>query len=250
MGILSLIFISLICIILLRGTKYDTKGILGEKKVAGILSSLSHKKYKVINDVLIKSGSMTFQIDHIVVSVYGIFVIETKNYKGLITGFEDSEYWIKNIFKNKYEFYNPIKQNAGHILALSKKLHLTDNKFISIIVFSNEASLKVKTSQKVVYMSELNKSIRRYKKIKFSSNEVDDLVEKIRSHNIKTVATKRQHISNVKNIITNRQKLIKQKLCPICGGSLILKNKNSKNFFVCSNFPRCHFFKLFNFNSF
>ncbi len=31
------------------------------------------------------------QIDHIIVSIYGVFIIETKNYKGLITLNEYSE---------------------------------------------------------------------------------------------------------------------------------------------------------------
>lgn len=86
------------------------KGYIGEKSVAAILSFLPSDKYKIINDALIKSNDRTIQIDHLVISVYGIFVIETKNYKGWITGSDDSEYWTKNVFGNKYKFYNPIRQ--------------------------------------------------------------------------------------------------------------------------------------------
>ena len=81
------------------------KGYLGEKGVATILLFLLSDKYKIINDILIKSNGRTIQIDHLVISVYGIFVIETKNYKGWITGSDNSEYWTKNIFGNKYRFY-------------------------------------------------------------------------------------------------------------------------------------------------
>ena len=62
------------------------KGYLGEKSVATILSLLPSDKYKIINDLLIEVDGRTIQIDHLVVSIYGIFVIETKNYKGRITG--------------------------------------------------------------------------------------------------------------------------------------------------------------------
>jgi len=53
-----------------------------------------------------------------VVSNYGIFVIETKNYKGWIIGNEFDDYWTQVIFKRKEKLYNPIKQNYGHIQAL------------------------------------------------------------------------------------------------------------------------------------
>lgn len=58
------------------------KGIIGEKTTSSILLFLDKSNYKVINNVVLKSGNKTSQIDHIVISDYGIFVIETKNYKG------------------------------------------------------------------------------------------------------------------------------------------------------------------------
>lgn len=56
-------------------------------------------------------------IDHVVISKYGVFVIETKNYRGWIIGNEKSEYWTQVIYKRKERLYNPIKQNYGHIKA-------------------------------------------------------------------------------------------------------------------------------------
>ena len=73
------------------------KGYLGEKSVATILSLLPSDKYKIINDLLIEVDGRTIQIDHLVVSIYGIFVIETKNYKGRITGSDNSDYWLSLI---------------------------------------------------------------------------------------------------------------------------------------------------------
>ena len=57
-----------------------------------------------------------------VVSIYGIFVIETKTYQGIIIGGENSEHWTQNIYGNKYEFRNPILQNHGHIKSLKQVL--------------------------------------------------------------------------------------------------------------------------------
>lgn len=72
---------------------YRIFGGVGEKTTSSILLFLDKSKYKVINNVVLKSGDKTSQIDHIVISDYGIFVIETKNYKGWILGSENSEYW-------------------------------------------------------------------------------------------------------------------------------------------------------------
>ena len=66
------------------------KGAQGEKQVARHLRWLSKKQYIVLSDLMLLQGRRLTQIDHVVVSVYGIFVIETKNYHGTITGTERS----------------------------------------------------------------------------------------------------------------------------------------------------------------
>ena len=68
-----------------------SKGKVGEKVVAGKLDRLPKDQYRVLNNVTIPTPKGSSQIDHVVVSVYGIFVIETKNYNGWIYGGENSE---------------------------------------------------------------------------------------------------------------------------------------------------------------
>ncbi len=99
-----------------------TKGKRGEKQVSALLSLLPKKDYLVINDLLLQSGGHSTQIDHVVVSVYGIFVIETKYYQGWIYGGENSEFWTQNIYGHKYELRNPLRQNQGHIKAIQRLL--------------------------------------------------------------------------------------------------------------------------------
>ena len=54
-----------------------------EKQKRSILSKLPESDYIVRNDILLNTEHGTSQIDHVVVSVYGIFVIETKNIRGV-----------------------------------------------------------------------------------------------------------------------------------------------------------------------
>ena len=237
--ILFILFVAVI--IAFRILQPKIKGYLGEKNVAAILSFLPSDKYKIINDVLVKSNNRTIQIDHIVISIYGIFVIETKNYKGWITGSDNSEYWTKNMFGNKYKFYNPIKQNKAHISALSRQLGLGLNNFISIIVFSNKADLKVNTIYNVIYTGQLNRIIKEYLDIKFSENEIKKLYDEISLLNIMSSKAKKQHVLGVQNSIAIKQHLIQQGICPRCGHNLILRNGKYGSFFGCSNYPNCKF---------
>jgi hypothetical protein len=75
------------------------------------------------------------------------------------------------MFGNKYTFYNPIRQNKSHVLALSKQLGFSLNKFIPIIVFSNGAELKVNTTHNVIYTTQINRVIKEYSEIKFSETD-------------------------------------------------------------------------------
>ena len=115
--------ISILLILLVLGLIFilfqtNLKGVIGEKTVASVLILLNKSKYKVLNNVVLSINGRTSQIDHIVISDFAIFVIETKNYKGWILGGENSEYWTQVLFKRKEKFYNPISQKYSNILAL------------------------------------------------------------------------------------------------------------------------------------
>lgn len=119
-GIIFLIVFVLVFVLAITWRR--TKGKRGEKQMAVLLSMLPKKKYQVINDLLIQSGGHSTQIDHVVVSVYGVFVIETKYYQGWIYGGENSEFWTQNIYGHKYQLRNPLWQNQGHVKAISRVL--------------------------------------------------------------------------------------------------------------------------------
>jgi len=119
-------------------------GIIGERSVASFLYALDSKKYLVINDLMIENEGKTSRIDHVVISNYGIFVIETKNYNGWILGDEPSSYWTQAIYKRKEKLYNPIKQNYGHVQALKNILRDFPNiVYYPIVVFTKRSTLKI-----------------------------------------------------------------------------------------------------------
>lgn len=217
------------------------KGKWGEMKVTGILSLLPREDYKVINDVIIQTNGYTSQIDHIVVSIYGIFVIETKNYSGWIMGYENSKRWTQNIFGHKNSFYNPIKQNKSHILALKNELRIKTNNFIPIIAFSGKCSLKVVTETPIIYIFQIYNEIKRYTEIRFDKTQVEDIIERINAINVNSPDTKQQHVAEIRYNLIREEYNIKQGVCPKCGAPLVLRQGRYGEFYGCSNYPRCRY---------
>jgi hypothetical protein len=92
-------------------------GELGEYKINIQLDQLP-KDCKYLSDLLVpnsKSRTGYSQIDHLVISPYGLFVIETKNYSGEIKGKRNDNNWLVN---NRFKMFNPLRQNYGHMKAI------------------------------------------------------------------------------------------------------------------------------------
>ena len=67
---------------------------IGEVLVRKALTNnLPKESWHLLNNVTLKIDNGTTQIDHVLVSRLGVFVIETKHYKGWIFGDEKSREW-------------------------------------------------------------------------------------------------------------------------------------------------------------
>ncbi len=222
--------------------KTQLKGSLGEKEVSSILYLLDDSKYKVFNDIVLNVGGKTTQIDHLIVSDFGLFVIETKNYKGWIFGSENSEYWTQALYNQKHRFYNPIRQNFGHIVALKNCLCEFHNiKYISIVVFLPRAEIKVNTTTAVTYTYGLLDVIRKHADVNLTEHEKDRIFRRISCMNSSITYDKALHIKSVNQTIEYRERSIKERKCPQCGGDLILREGKFGKFLGCSTFPKCKF---------
>lgn len=159
-----------------------TRGVLGEERVKRLLWRLPDSTYRVGNNVLIETNTRKgfSQIDHVVVSPYGLFVIETKNYKGIITGHEQADKWKQTINGKVYTISNPVKQNISHIRAL-KRLLIPDVRFISVICFIERSDVHVTTRHaEIVQAIELLARIKGYTRVFYTKEQVDYMVDKIR----------------------------------------------------------------------
>ena len=153
-------------------------GNRGEGIVIRNLSKLDQTLYNVYNDINIPNTKAELglaQIDHIVVSVFGIFVIETKNYTGWIFCSPERKYWTQVVYSEKNRLYNPIKQNWGHIYALSDFLQIPRNKFKNIVCFVGDAEFKTDIPADVFTDSSYIDYITTFKNNVLTEAEVDSI---------------------------------------------------------------------------
>ena len=218
------------------------RGFMGEFWVKLELRKLPKDKYVVLNDIMIKDEKGTHQIDHLVISKFGIFVIEMKNYYGLIKGKEFDNKWCQYLGKNKSYFINPIHQNFGHIKSLSNLLKLDDKYFISIICFSNQAKVDVKSSSIVTQVDYLKDEILKYEEL-LVDNDIKELSNIIISNNIEDKFLRKQHMKDVCIKINNNRELENNMICPKCGSELVERNGKYGKFIGCSNYPKCKYIK-------
>lgn len=189
-------------------------GELGEHKINIQLDQLP-KECKYLSDLLIpnsKSRSGYSQIDHMVITPYAIFVIETKNYNGEIKGARRDKNWSVS---NRFKMYNPLMQNYGHIKAIESHLGEYNNaKYISMISFTMRCRFsidpdlrKIHSDELVVYDVELSEFIQR--KITrlqtelttpfFSSVDISLIHGKMEKINITDPKVRAEHVEQIKS---------------------------------------------------
>lgn len=219
------------------------KGFFGEIIVRIILSLLPKEEYRVLNDCLLPTENGTTQIDHIVLSRFGIFVIETKNYSGKLYGKEFSEHWTQINGRSKVSIYNPLRQNYHHTKVLEDLLELPSSCFIPVVVFSVESTVKVESSKPLVYTVNLNRLIRSYEQEVIDPSLLDGLAETILHANITDPEARKTHVQSVQKKKEDREEKIKANICPQCGSALVRRTGKYGAFWGCSNYSACKFTK-------
>lgn len=206
-NIYIIVSIVLFAFIVYRGLTYSA-GDEGEKAVARRLRRLSTDRYFTINDLMFeKRSGFTTQIDHVVVSPYGIFVIETKNISGYVYGAEFSKQW-KRYWKgymrgghygeDEMTFDNPVLQNGAHVKALYELLNDYYPRFIPIIAFSPKATLKVDVQGvDVIYWTEIKDVIKSYDEEVMSIEQAQEIYQLLLSKNITDKTIRREHAKRV-----------------------------------------------------
>lgn len=139
----------------------EAKGKRGELQSSFMLTMGLNKQYHIYNDVTLyikndKVTNDTTQIDHLIISPFGIFVIEIKNYSGWIYGSENQYKWTQVLNKNsKNQFLNPLIQNKKHVQVVQDIFNVADEHIYSVVVFMNKATFKTDMPDNVLHLQNM-----------------------------------------------------------------------------------------------
>lgn len=175
------------------------KGRMGERAVKQLIARhLDPLIYREFSGVMVPTEDGTTQIDHIYVSPFGILVIETKNMRGWIFGGKNQAQWTQTIYRNKYKFQNPLRQNYKHIKSLEFLLDLPLRNFKSIVVFTGDCTFKTEMPEEVCTRSDLIKYIHSIDVKILSDSQITDICDKIQTLRLApSHRVNRDHVNNL-----------------------------------------------------
>lgn len=218
------------------------KGYIGEMVVRFLAHFMLDKTtYHQLHNVTVPTPDGTTQIDHVFVSPYGIFVLETKNMTGWNFGGKDQAQWTQKIYKQTFKFQNPLRQNYKHTKALEAALQVSAETIHSVVTFVGGSDFKTDMPPNVTSGAGFISYIKSFRVPVFTAEQVSALVLRLQSERLApTLATHREHVQRLKS----RSDPSAERLCPKCGSALVLRTVKSgeragKQFWGCSAFPKC-----------
>lgn len=165
-----------------------------KNSVVALLSTLPKDEYTVFNNIMIKSYTGASQIDHIVISTHGIFVIKAQDYHGEIVGKDTDQYWTWSTGKEKHRFFNPIRQNHSHIKALEMALETVGRvPLISMVTFPRDCAFKSKPLG-VLQDDELPAKIQSYSKNVLTKTQTEVIAAILERANIESPEERKHYV--------------------------------------------------------
>lgn len=218
------------------------KGYLGELLVCLFAHwQLDKQTYRRLHNVTLPTPDGTTQIDHVFLSRYGIFVVETKNLSGWIFGSERQAQWTQKLYRRTFRFQNPLRQNYKHLKALEAALGINPEHLHSVITFVGGSTFKTEVPANVTQGIGFIRYIRSFQQSVFSDAEVEKMLHALQTgRRPPTLATRQEHVQTLKR----RSDPTAERQCPKCSNALITRTvksgaKMGQQFLGCSTFPKC-----------
>ena len=168
--------------------------------------------YHLFHDVTLTTPDGTTQIDHVVASRLGIFVIETKYLNGWIFGGGRQKMWTQSIYGRNTQFQNPLHQNHLHVLALQKFLGFPERCFHSLAFFV-EGDFRTEMPENVI-SSDLCGWIASRRHVLVGEMEFEIAVGKL-EHLERITDRKEAHVLHVKELKARHRKRAKAAAAPV-----------------------------------
>lgn len=149
------------------------------------MKKLDKNTYQFVSNV--SFPELDLKIDHIIFSVYGIFIINRENLGGSVTGTEKDETWTVQNKGKKKEIDNPLANLTASVGDIAKELDLKERDIHPIICFPETADLNLNKGllkkAKVCQFEQINETIKTYRTPRLSKTKVAELVEQVEKGN-------------------------------------------------------------------
>ena len=182
--------------------KPSYRGWWGEYKVNLMLRLCLSSEYKVFTNAIYrgKRKDESTQIDHVVVSRYGVFVMETKSLKGKVfVEPTDPNAWVQLVGRRKYKLRNPLMQNYAHIKAVQVVTGVHSQKIHSYAVMAGSAQFPEGMPERVFKIWPLIRKIQSHRTPVFTRGHTDDICKALRRRRIKGgYWASRRHVERLK----------------------------------------------------
>ena len=165
-----IIFITLIVMFIRQSNDRANDDPQAIKNVLNQLES----DYEVVTNVMVPGDRGMFDLGHVVVSPYGVFVITVKQTIGKIFGRKGDREWEVKSGGSRDFIANPLWENRKHVNALEKLIGPAP--FISIVVFPR-GNLKGEFGTNVIRLGELKNFIAQNKTFNMSMDKRDGILK-------------------------------------------------------------------------
>ena len=169
-----IVFITLIVMFIRQSNERANDDPQAIKNVLNQLES----DYEVVTNVMVPGDRGMFDLGHVVVSPYGVFVITVKQTIGKIFGRKGEPEWEVKSGGSRYFIANPLWENRKHVNALEKLIGPAP--FISIVVFPR-GNLKGEFGTNVIRLGELKNFIAQNKTFNMSMDKRDGILKTLQN---------------------------------------------------------------------
>lgn len=177
-----------------------TKGWLGERRVRRMIrEGLDPHSYVDLHNVTLPTAEGSTQMDHVIFSPHGVFVLETKNLGGWIFGSERQPQWTQKLHKShSQQFQNPLRQNYLHTQTLQALLQLPAEQVHSVVAFVGPSQFKTAMPAQVTQGDAFIGYILGFRQEIFSPEQMQGLIDRLEQVRLApTRATEQAHVAHV-----------------------------------------------------
>lgn len=185
-------------------------GLYGEYQITCLLERCA-RDAKFLHNLYVPYGEKTTEIDILMIHPVGVFVIESKNFRGKVIGNVNEKMWTQRVNARRETLYNPLKQNNTHVHALQQHLGQNIN-YHPMVVFGNQCKLRIsgKTRHPVLQQKQLLRQVNRIIKYGYTpmtKTKINEIYRQLKPYTQVSEEQKAEHAVGIEKSMCR---------CPVC----------------------------------